>query len=521
MTKTTWLDRAIGFLAPRAGLRRMRARMAADLLSLHARHYEAASTGRRTQGWNRSTGDANLVTGPFLSRLREAARDLVRNNGHAESALTTIGDHVVGWGIKAKPVPKNAKAADLWKAWAETTACDSDGRNDFYGLQKLVLRTVAESGEVLVRRRFRRPEDELPIPLQLQVLDPDYIDTMKTETNPNHGRKIINGVEYDALGRRAAYWLFSEHPGSLLTPTTSASRAVPAESILHVFKQLRPGQVRGVSWFATVLLRFKDFDEYEDATLMKQKIAACLAVITSDTDGTGAPIGTPDATQAPEWDSLEPGMIINAAAGRSITVVDPPSVAEYADYSKSSLHAIATGLGVTYEDLTGDYSDYNFSSARMSRLRHQDRVDDWRWRTLIPQFCDPAWAWAMQSAQIMGLEEASAAEWTPPPIPFIEPDKEGLAISRNIRAGLTTLSDSLRERGYDPIDVLKEIAADNKMLDELGLILDSDARNTTQAGQPRVSAQPAAAPPEEQSAPEEPPPAKGKKPKPNGKAVKA
>jgi len=480
----SWLDRAVGFLAPQVGLKRMRAKVALDLL---ARHYEAASIGRRTQGWRTTIADANAATGLSLARLRNVARDLVRNNGYAESALDTIADHTVGWGIVAKPKKKNAKAADIWEQWAGTTACDSDGRNDFYGLQKLVIRSVAESGEVLVRRRFRRPEDNLPIPLQLQVLEADYIDTLKTGFLLPNGGRIIHGIEFDPLGRRAAYWLFPEHPGAQIFGGGSVpgtSRRIPAESILHVYKQSRPGQVRGPSWFAPVLLRFKDFDEYEDATLMKQKIAACLAVITSDVDGSAPPLGT-TTTDDPGIDSLEPGIIYNAAPGRTIQVVEPPSVREYADYSKTGLRAIATGLGVSYEDLTGDYTGMPFSAARMSRLRHWARVYDWQWRTLIPQFCTPAWDWAMQAAQIMGLQQAPTAVWTPPPPAFIDPAAEGLAIARNIRGGIQTLSDAIRERGYDPEEFFKEMAADNKRLDELGLILDSDARNTTQSGGPR------------------------------------
>jgi lambda family phage portal protein len=493
------LDRAIGFLAPRVALQRMKARGAMELL---ARHYEAAAHGRRTQGWRRSASDANAVVGPALSVLREVARDLVRNNPYAESALTTIGDHVVGWGIVAKPKKKNVKAAELWNAWAGTTACDSDGRNDFAGLQKLVMRTVVESGEVLVRRRFRLPKDELPIPIQLQVLDPDYIDTLKTGITLENGGRIIHGVEFDVLGRRVAYWLFPEHPGStMLFGAATASRRVPADNILHVYKQSRPGQVRGPSWFAPVLLRFKEFDEYEDATLMKQKIAACLAVITSDADGSNPSLGIQNPDDA-TIDSLEPGMIINASPGRSISVVQPPTVREHADYARTTLRAIATGIGVTYEDLTGDYDGMPFSAARMSRLRHWARVEDWRWRTLIPQFCDPVWYWAMEAATIMGLEGAPAAEWTAPPPPMIDPANEGLAYMRNIRTGIMTLSEAQRERGYDPVAVMTEMAADNRRLDELEIILDSDPRNTTQAGQPRQMGAAPAAP-----AAEDPPPA--------------
>ncbi len=482
MKKMHWLDRMTMPVAPRWTLRRQHARAAAALVQ---RHYEAAASGRRTQGWNRTSTDANAAIGPSLARLREVARDLVRNNPYAEAAINAICDHTVNWGIVAKT--KDARAQDAWNRWANSTDCDADGRHNFAGLQKLVLSTVIESGEVLVRRRIRREEDGFAIPMQLQVLEPDYLDTSKDTTVLSASgvitRRTIQGIEFDALGRRTGYWLFPEHPGSTIT-RLSASVFVPAESVLHVYKADRPGQVRGASWFAPVLLRFKDFDEYEDATLMKQKIAACLAVITSDIDGSAASLGVADDSTTPGIDSLEPGQILNVPPGRSVEVVQPPSVREHNDFCKITLQAIATGLGCTYEDITGDYSDFNFSSARMSRIRHWARVYDWQWNLVIPQFCDPVWTWTMEVAQIMRLANAATAvRWTPPPMPMIEPDKEGLAIQRNIRTGITTLSEEIRARGYDPRELLEEMAADNKMLDQLGLVLDSDARKMTSQGQ--------------------------------------
>jgi lambda family phage portal protein len=531
--KSNWLDRAIALFAPGTALQRQRARVASALL---ARHYEAASVGRRTQGWNRTPGDVNAVMGAGLTRLRDVARDLVRNNPHAESAIDTIANHTIGWGIVAKPDKGNKKLQDLWKSWAETTACDSDGRNDLYGLQHLVVRTVVEAGEVLVRRRRRFLEDGLPLPMQLQVLDPDYIDTMKTgiilrgATGAEYGR-IIHGVEFDLLGRRTAYWLFPEHPGSQIVGTGTAfaaSRRVPADGVLHIFKHVRPGQVRGASWFAPVTLRFKDFDEFEDATLMKQKIAACLAVITSDVTGASQGLGTSDDSQDPGIDSLEPGMIINAAPGRSVDVVTPPTTSDYSEYSQTTLRSIATGLGIAYEDLTGDYTNLPFSAARMSRLQHWAKVDKWRWQMVIPQFCDPVWAWAMESAQILGAvgDQVPKAKWTPPPPAMIDPANEGLAYQRSIRTGIMSLSEAIRERGYDPDELLAEVAKDNALLDELGIVLDSDARQRTQAGNPTATAAASGAaaasePAPEGGAPADPPPAPARPKKGNGKVVSA
>ena len=480
----SWIDRVARHVAPRWQLKRLRARMTHDLA---LRHYEGAGGGRRTQGWRRSSADAVQATGPYLGRLRDTARDLVRNNPHAESALGAIAEDAVGWGIVAKPTTPNKRAQDRWNAWAGTTACDADGRCDLYGLQELVMRTVAESGEVLVRRRLRRPEDGLPIPMQLQVLEPDFLDTSKDSLGLMAGGfRIVQGVEYDPLGRRVAYWLFPEHPGSAFATATSVR--VPATNVLHIFKLLRPGQVRGVSWFASVLIRFKDFDEFEDATLLKQKVAACLSVFVTDIDGTAPPLGTTDTTQDPQIDSLEPGMINNLPPGRDVKIVDPPSVRDYGDYSQVSLRAIASGLGVLYEAMTGDYTELPFSAARLSRLAHWKRVESWRWRMLIPQFCDPVFQWAMELAAIgqngePGFALPVTAEWTAPPAPMVDPVNEGLAYMRNIRAGIQSLSEVLRERGYDPKAVLAEIKSDNDLLDKLGIILDSDPRQMTQAGQ--------------------------------------
>ena len=77
---------------------------------------------------------------------------------------------------------------------------------------------------------------------------------------------------------------------------------------------------------------------------------------------------------------------------------------------------------------------------------------------------------------------------------MIEPDKEGLAYQRNIRTGIMTLSEAIRERGYDPDDLLAEMKADNAKLDAMGLVLDSDARRMTQAGQAQPPEEPAGEP---------------------------
>jgi lambda family phage portal protein len=484
----TWVDRATAPLFPKWTAKRVRARVAMDLVQAR---YDAAGNSRRTSGWKRPSTDANQAQGGALAHLRFDARDLIRNNAFAESALTTIVDHVCGWGITAST--KDKKAAETWKAWAETTACDADGRQNFYGIQRLVMRTTAQDGECLVRRRWRRPEDKLPIPLQLQVLEADYLDTSKDAVATLSAGWITQGIEYDAIGRRVAYWLFREHPGSAKPGAGSMqSERIPESEVLHVFDVKRPGQARGASWFALIMLRLKDLDDYLDAALIKQKVAACLAIIETDADASGVGLGvvTTGAAGEQDRDTIGPGEIIRRAAGSRIDVVQPPTVNEHAAYVETVLREIAAGLGVAYEDLTGSYVGMPYSAARMSRIRHWARVHAWRWNLLIPQLCDSVWRWAMQAAAINGLEISTTppVEWTAQPPAMLDPTNEGLAYMRLLRIGAITWPEMIRELGEDPDAQIAEIEKWNANLDRLGIKLDSDPRYLTQGGQLQGSA---------------------------------
>jgi capsid protein len=66
---------------------------------------------------------------------------------------------------------------------------------------------------------------------------------------------------------------------------------------------------------------------------------------------------------------------------------------------------------------------------------------------------------------------------------MIEPDKEGLAAMRNVRSGISTLSDEIRQRGFNPDTHLAELAKDFAKLDALKLTLDCDPRKMSQQGQ--------------------------------------
>lgn len=448
------------------------------------RSYDGAGYSRRTSGWlTRSTGP-NAEIAPSLSRLRDRHRDLVRNNPWAGRAVQAVVNNAVGYGIQAQWTD-NART-ELWQRWFESTACDADGRADGYGLQSLALRTIVESGEVLIRRRPRRLEDRFPVPLQIQVLEPDYLDHAKTETTQTGGW-ITQGVEFNPFGQRIAYWLYPEHPGDQARLLPQTSIRYPAADFLHIYRVDRPGQSRGVPWGAGVMLRLKMLDDYADAQLERQRLAACYVAFLRESQEMA------DAAQAeaqrrgePEspieiFDALSPGAIQVIPPNTEMSFASPPPAEGYRDYLITVLQSVAAGYGVPYETLTGDLSQVNFSSARMGWNEFARNIDVWRWHMLIPQFLNPLAQWFDEAAGLLGNPTQPLPEWTPPARVMVDPTREIPAIQAAIRCGILTLPEAIRQQGYDPDTLINEQAAFLKKLDALGIQLDSDPRQSAKA----------------------------------------
>lgn len=473
-----------GYAAKRsdARLKKLRTEMTMDLIK---RRFEGAAGGRRNDRWRATGADANAENAPALAKLRNRARDQRRNNPFAERAITGIADNAVGAGIVPLPLAKRdrdgLRLMDLWKAWAETTSCDADGLEDFYGLQHMIMEAVAESGECLIRRRRRFSSDGLPVPVQLQVLEADFLDENKAATIGLN--EVIQGVEFDALGRRVAYWLFDRHPGSNAAWGSLQSTRVPAEDVIHVFLRKRPGQARGYTWLAPVIQRMSSFDEMEDAVMEQAKIAACFAAFVTKDPETHTGVKKGPAL----IDRMEPGIVQELSMGEAVSFGSPPTFNGYTTYSWQALHAIAVGLGVPYELLTGDLKGVNFSSGRMGWLNFARRVDVWQWRMLIPQLCDQVWRWFMEAQVLLpgGVTDDVKAYWVPPRRDMVDPKSETENVITRVRNGLTTWPDALRELGItDPKRHAEQIQKANEMIDEYGLVLDCDPRRVAAAGSP-------------------------------------
>lgn len=466
------IDRMIGWVNPQAGIRRHFARQRL------ARAYEAASP---RDGWRprRAGASANADHQADAHALRTRSRALVQNVPYVRAGIDGLVAATIGTGITPRATGKEAdKINKLFDAWVKV--CDADGRLDYYGMQAAADRALEVDGEVLIRLRPRRPSDNLPVPLQLQLLEIDWLDSTKTATY--NGNSIVNGIEYDMLGAVAAYWLWDQHPGdsAVLRGRATQSSRIPSKNIIHLFAPDRPGQGRGFPRLAPVITRVRDLQLYEDAELARKNLETRLSVLAS---GDAASLANPasfggdgveHARKTGDLGELASGGITEMPAGTNFTVIEPKAAPGYVDYVKFNLHLIASGMGAPYEMLTGDMSEVNFSSARVRLLDFRRAIQQLQWLVIIPKMLVPIHDALVEAAFLAGLINGRDAtvRFSPPKWDYINPEQDVKADLAEIGAGLSSISEKLRQRGYNPDDVFAELASDIKKLKDLGIFED-------------------------------------------------
>ncbi len=452
-----------------------------------AADYEAAAATRRTSGWTPPTSDINTLVFRSADTLRSRSRDMVRRNPWATNALDAFVGNCIGTGIKPQAMHSDAAAREqvqaLWFRW--TDEADASGLTDFYGLQALACRSVMEAGECLVRLRPRLPKDGLSVPLQLQVLEAEHLPTSFSQVLAN-GNYIRAGIEFNGIGKRVAYHLYREHPGDTLNPFLSADPVrVGAEYVLHLFRPLRPGQLRGQPWLTQVLIKLYELDQYDDAELIRKKTAAMFAgfVTKNAPQDSLLPEVNADESGVAET-SLEPGTLQVLLPGEDVKFSSPADVgATYETFMRVQLRSIAAGMGITYEQLTGDLTGVNYSSIRAGLLEFRRRCEAFQHQVIVFQMCRPIWrAWidaAIGSGALPSLKDLTPyydVKWIPPGFAWVDPLKDIKAQIMAVRAGFKSRAEVVSEQGYDAEEIDREIAADNARADDLGLAYDSDPR---------------------------------------------
>lgn len=459
------------------------------------RMYEGALISRLTSDWVTSGSSADAEIWSSLRTLRNRARQLVRDNDYAAMALRTIQNNVVGQGIPFQAQVKmqrgnrldetiNGQVEALWKRWTNARYCHTAGKLCFSEIERVVIRSIAESGEVFVRL-VKQPFGGSPVPMALEVLEADWIDDRMTGRTAENGNEIRMGVEVDQWSRPVAYWFLPKHPGDYLVNGSQQANfgspvRVPAEEVLHLYVTQRPGQTRGVSWFASCLKRMHHLAGFEEAEVVRARASSALMGFITSPEGE---LQGDEVMDNQRVQSFEPGVFRYLQPGESVTVpnLNAPD-GEFEPFMRAMLRGMAAGLGISYASLSQDYSQSNYSSSRLSLL---DERDQWRvlqnWlienfhQRVLEEWLDLA---VLSGALNLPLYETDPdryrnVRWMPRGWSWVDPQKEITALREAEMAGYMTKAQIIAEGGNDVEEVFQQRRRELDLAEELNLSFDT------------------------------------------------
>lgn len=325
---------------------------------------------------------------------------------------------------------------------------------DFEQLTRPILiqlaRALVRDGEAFVQMSLGG--DGSP---RVKLISSDQVDPSLTQELGDGGR-IISGIEFDADDAVVAYHVFRDPPNASFVSRNEALR-IPASDMLHVFDPLFPGQVRGLSWLAPVLLKMRDRDDASDAMLMQLKVASLITGFIRDTDGTaGGFEGSEDGASLNV--SLEPGAMRILPMGTEVSFSQPgQGLSQAIEFLRAQDREIAAGVGLTFESLTGDLGEANYSSARVGILEFRRRAEMLQTSLIEGLALRPLWNWWIRARAIAGeipfddneLKEYLAVRFVAPGWQWVDPKKEVEAEVLAINAGLKSREEAVASRGRD------------------------------------------------------------------------
>ena len=454
--------------------------------------YEGAGEGRRSASWAAPDVGINSLNTPALRNLRARSRSAVRNDPYAFNVIDKRVSNLIGTGITPRPKTEDDALRklqqNLWDDWVDES--DADGLTDFYGQQALIARTVEVAGECFVRLRPRSLDEDLAVPLQLQVLAPEFVPHDKFEPCKN-GNSIRAGIEFNPAHQRVAYHMYRVHPrdASSLNAGYNQLVRVPAEQVLHIFEPVEPGQLRGVPRLSPVLKRLRSLDNYDDAVLFRQEVANLFAGFISKPPPDGMQLALDPTTGKPFNEdrdgftpmvALEPGTMQELGPGEEVEFSKPPDAGNnYPDFMRQQLMAAAAGTGTPYEILSGDMREVNDRALRVVLNEFRRRLEQLQFGVYVHQLCRPVRAAWLDMAVLAGRlklvdyaqrrREYLRTRWVPQGWAYIQPVQDIQARMMEVNAGFNSRSEMVLRQGYDAETVDEENAADQKRARELGL----------------------------------------------------
>ena len=395
--------------------------------------------------------------------LRTRARYEVQNNSYARGIVSTLANDSVGTGprlqMQLDDEGVNKKVEHDFSVWAKRVKLAKK------------LRTIrmarCQDGEAFAIM-VQNPKLRTKVKLDLQLIEADRV----TDDEFAHDVSSIDGIRIDRFGNPESYKVMRTHPGSLETLTTEAM-TVKAEDMIHVFREDRPEQHRGIPEITSALPLFAHLRRFTLAVVSAAEAAADFAGVLY----TDAPAnGEADAVEAMDTIQLERNMLLTMPGGWKMAQVDPKQpVTTYGEFKREILNEIARCLNIPFNIAAGNSSGYNYASGRLDHQTYYKslKVD----RSFTEEaVLDPLlerWLreWCLVSRA--GVDECDCRHvWFWDGHEHVDPSKEATAQEKRLKNRTTTLASEYAKQGKDWESEVRQIAKERKLMKELDIPLE-------------------------------------------------
>jgi lambda family phage portal protein len=466
------------------------------------RAYAAAQNNRLTSDWVRPSTSADSEVKGSIKTVRNSARELVRNSDFAKAALRAIRNNVVGTGIKNQAQVSmkrgdrlaeeiNTRIEKEFKRWGNAKRCHVGGKLSWSEIQGLSITSMLESGEVFIRL-VKQSFGDSRVPLGLEVIEADLLDDGYNAILKN-GNQVRMGVEVNKWQRPVAYHFWDYHPGDYqfasVPKETKKRIRISADDIIHLYTMERPGQTRGMSAFASAIMRLRNLSGYEESEIVAARATASMMGFVKTPDQDMFEDGT--YTQDSVLD-FSPGSIRRLAPGEELQFFSPSRPDDsFTPFVQQMLRAVAAGVGCSYTQVSSDFSQSNYSSSRLEILETRAHYRTLQ-QYLIESLCQEVYSKWLEMAVMSGTldlagydsdpERYEECKWIPPAAQFVDPQKEAAAYKDLIRSGVMTLSQVIALYGGDFDDQMRQRQRELELAKELGVVLDSDPSQVSEQG---------------------------------------
>lgn len=488
----------------------------------------AARFGRELASWAPALRSADRDILPEKPLIDARTQDTLRNDAYVAGGGELHRDNIVGGMFLLNSKPEH-KILGMDETWGEefqeeieakfTLAMESTNNwidaarvLNFTGMVRMA---VLESlkGEVLSSVEWLRDYDR-PFNTAIQMLDTSRL------CNPYFGMdtpRLRGGIERNQFGAPMGYHILQAHPTDWDNAGAYTWKYVPARKpwgrpqIIHIYDQLRPDQTRGIPAMVSALKEMKMTKRFKDIVLQNAVVNATYAAsIESDMppEAVFAALGGGAAPKAVrEYAGAWLGAIAEYTQGANHLSIDGVKIPHLfpgtklqlrpagqggplgTEFEQSLLRYIAANLGVSYEQLSRDYSRTNYSSIRAAM------TETWKYMQARKKMCADRFAsiiyrlWfeemfnkgefeclktrrAPSIYEGLNMEAYTACEWIGASRGQIDELKETQAAVLRLKYNLSTREDEMARLGKDWRKVLIQLEREKKEMDARGLTPD-------------------------------------------------